>query len=123
MVPPIHIFLPGRKRVCKPKFTDSFGGDEEDRTLDLTDANRALSQLSYAPKLWNLFNFSISFCASCQVAGARFADSLLSQLSYAPKQSSCDNVNYYIIIFIVWQEGRKKKMEISVLFSRLNVSD
>jgi len=22
-------------------------------------------------------------------------------------------VNYYIIIFIVWQEGRKKKMEIS----------
>ena len=88
MVPPIHIFLPGRKRVCKPKFTDSFGGDEEDRTLDLTDANRALSQLSYAPK-----------------------------------QSSCDNVNYYIIIFIVWQEGRKKKMEISVLFSRLNVSD
>ena len=65
-----------------------YGGDEEDRTLDLTDANRALSQLSYAPK-----------------------------------QSSCDNVNYYIIIFIVWQEGRKKKMEISVLFSRLNVSD
>ncbi len=28
-----------------------FGGDEEDRTLDLTDANRTLSQLSYAPKL------------------------------------------------------------------------
>ena len=27
------------------------GGDEEDRTLDLTDANRTLSQLSYAPKL------------------------------------------------------------------------
>ena len=25
------------------------GGDEEDRTLDLTDANRTLSQLSYAP--------------------------------------------------------------------------
>ena len=24
--------------------------DEEDRTLDLTDANRTLSQLSYAPK-------------------------------------------------------------------------
>lgn len=24
-------------------------GDEEDRTLDLTDANRTLSQLSYAP--------------------------------------------------------------------------
>lgn len=59
----------------------SFGGDEEDRTLDLTDANRALSQLSYAPK-----------------------------------QISCDNVNYYIIILIVLQEGRKKKMKISVLF-------
>ena len=26
------------------------GGDEGDRTLDLTDANRTLSQLSYAPK-------------------------------------------------------------------------
>ena len=25
------------------------GGDEEDRTLDLTDANRTLSQLSYIP--------------------------------------------------------------------------
>ena len=28
-----------------------FGGDEEDRTLDLTDANRTLSQLSYAPEI------------------------------------------------------------------------
>lgn len=27
-----------------------FGGPEEDRTLDLTDANRTLSQLSYGPK-------------------------------------------------------------------------
>ena len=25
------------------------GGDDEDRTHDLTDANRTLSQLSYAP--------------------------------------------------------------------------
>ena len=31
-----------------------FGGDEEDRTLDLTDANRTLSQLSYAPKRCSL---------------------------------------------------------------------
>ena len=30
-------------------FTAFSGGDEEDRTLDLTDANRTLSQLSYAP--------------------------------------------------------------------------
>ena len=29
-----------------------YGGDEEDRTLDLTDANRTLSQLSYAPELF-----------------------------------------------------------------------
>ncbi len=27
------------------------GGDEEDRTLDLTDANRTLSQLSYVPTM------------------------------------------------------------------------
>lgn len=27
-------------------------GDEEDRTLDLTDANRTLSQLSYAPVIY-----------------------------------------------------------------------
>ena len=31
-----------------------YGGDEEDRTLDLTDANRTLSQLSYAPKRCSL---------------------------------------------------------------------
>ncbi len=31
------------------KLSVLFGGDEEDRTLDLTDANRTLSQLSYAP--------------------------------------------------------------------------
>ena len=46
---------------------------------------RVLSQLSYAPKLWNLFNFRNLLCASCQVGRARFADSLLSQLSYAPE--------------------------------------
>ena len=31
-------------------FIRTFGGDEGDRTLDLTDANRTLSQLSYAPR-------------------------------------------------------------------------
>ena len=31
------------------KITVDFGGDEEIRTLDLSDANRTLSQLSYAP--------------------------------------------------------------------------
>ena len=33
----------------KQKVLNLLGGDEEDRTLDLTDANRTLSQLSYAP--------------------------------------------------------------------------
>ena len=47
-----------RNRVCGSRTCpntgkmsySTFGGDEEDRTLDLTDANRTLSQLSYAPK-------------------------------------------------------------------------
>ena len=34
------------RTICRPQRR---GGDEEDRTLDLTDANRTLSQLSYAP--------------------------------------------------------------------------
>ena len=39
------------------------GGDEEDRTLDLTDANRTLSQLSYAPELhFMYFNALNVFC-------------------------------------------------------------
>ena len=40
------------KKIKPPKIGGflMFGGDEEDRTLDLTDANRTLSQLSYAPK-------------------------------------------------------------------------
>ena len=43
------------------------GGDEEDRTLDLTDANRTLSQLSYAP-ICLLCDYKIFF-AVCQVFG------------------------------------------------------
>ncbi len=43
------------------------GGDEEDRTLDLTDANRTLSQLSYAP-IGLLCDYKIFF-AVCQVFG------------------------------------------------------
>ena len=39
-----------------------FGGDEEDRTLDLTDANRTLSQLSYAPKDKLYFITPFKFC-------------------------------------------------------------
>ena len=41
------------------------GGDEEDRTLDLTDANRTLSQLSYAP-ICLLCDYKIFFSV-CQV--------------------------------------------------------
>ena len=42
-----------KKKEQNPNFYSSdfaeSGGDEGDRTLDLTDANRTLSQLSYAP--------------------------------------------------------------------------
>lgn len=38
-----------RQLSCR-KLSFLFGGPEEDRTLDLTDANRTLSQLSYGPK-------------------------------------------------------------------------
>ena len=46
-----HFIRTGIKRrsLEKIKASSGFGGDEEDRTLDLTDANRTLSQLSYAP--------------------------------------------------------------------------
>ena len=39
------------KNILYNKIARFIGGDEEDRTLDLTDANRTLSQLSYAPKI------------------------------------------------------------------------
>ena len=45
--PPARVDLV-EKPTCRNKSV-FFGGDEEDRTLDLTDANRTLSQLSYAP--------------------------------------------------------------------------
>ncbi len=39
------------------------GGDEEDRTLDLTDANRTLSQLSYAPTINKVYyNKTVGIC-------------------------------------------------------------
>ena len=65
-------------------FTVFSGGDEGDRTLDLTDANRTLSQLSYAPKLWKIYNFQNSRYARRRTQWACSADSLLSQLSYGP---------------------------------------
>ena len=54
-------------------FTALSGGLEGIRTLDLSDANRTLSQLSYEP-VWHYF----------VVFRARLADRLLSHLSYKP---------------------------------------
>ena len=42
--------FPQKEKQITKKVICFSGGDEEDRTLDLTDANRTLSQLSYAPK-------------------------------------------------------------------------
>ena len=44
------LLLQEEKRQIPEWVSVFFGGDEEDRTLDLTDANRTLSQLSYAPE-------------------------------------------------------------------------
>ena len=50
-----------QNRVCVNRPGQN-GGDEEDRTLDLTDANRTLSQLSYAPKDKLYFITPFKFC-------------------------------------------------------------
>ena len=51
-----------KKKAKNPNYFSSdfaeSGGDEGDRTLDLTDANRTLSQLSYAPAHWNVHYYS-----------------------------------------------------------------
>ena len=72
------------------------GGPDRDRTDDLLDANQALSQLSYGPKItvpmprWEV-DSSLSPCS--RMAPARFrsrrldlldANQALSQLSYGP---------------------------------------
>ena len=62
--------MSGTKRKSgnfRKKIAAFHGGDEEDRTLDLTDANRTLSQLSYAP-IGLLCDYKIFF-AVCQVFG------------------------------------------------------
>ena len=40
-----------RNLLQKSENSEHFGGPEETRTLDLSDANRTLSQLSYRPLL------------------------------------------------------------------------
>ena len=47
MTPPV---LNNDKRLFKLGGVIHFGGPNRDRTDDLTDANRTLSQLSYRPK-------------------------------------------------------------------------
>ena len=81
------------KNAAFSRLLDFNGGDKEDRTPDLLNAIQALSQLSYAPILWNLFSFQ---CArhpavnrfGCQSSGWYFRGLLptspSSQLSYAP---------------------------------------
>ena len=63
-----------KKKEQNPNFFSSdfaeSGGDEGDRTLDLTDANRTLSQLSYAPRYEVVVGIELN--------------RTLSQLSYAP---------------------------------------
>ena len=44
-----------RNPLQKSENSEHFGGPEETRTLDLSDANRTLSQLSYRPIFMNLF--------------------------------------------------------------------
>ena len=59
------------------------GGDEEDRTLDLTDANRTLSQLSYAPKYFQFLRCEPSGCQErCHEKLKPYR--LRSQLRYRP---------------------------------------
>ena len=71
------VFLSYRYRDCKyvASYNDCckvfvpvrYGGDEEDRTLDLTDANRTLSQLSYAP-IFHSRNACISYPISAELS-------------------------------------------------------
>ena len=42
-----------RNLLQKSENSEHFGGPEETRTLDLSDANRTLSQLSYRPIFMN----------------------------------------------------------------------
>ena len=66
-------------------FTAFSGGPNRDRTDDLTDANRTLSQLSYRPKFYHVWYFLLCcFSGTICVPGACAADSSRSQLSYRP---------------------------------------
>ncbi len=57
------------------------GGDEEDRTPDLLNANQALSQLSYVPILWVKIMVGL---ARLELATPRLSSVCSNQLSYKP---------------------------------------
>ena len=52
----VTMILKNRRRERYEVRNDD-GGDEGIRTLDLSDANRTLSQLSYAPNFFQFFHF------------------------------------------------------------------
>ena len=69
-----------------------FGGPEETQTLDLSDANRALSQLSYKPKYSYIKTFQTNDLKRLLKAGnvtrthdLLITNQLLYRLSYASK--------------------------------------
>ena len=88
-----------------------YGGPEETRTLDLSDANRTLSQLSYRPKYlfrrvyYNVYGtrpkamkakaFEASWLCSCARLSGKTAKTLVPSAG-APQRSSgnthCNNV-------------------------------
>jgi hypothetical protein len=59
-----------RKHACA--CFPSVGGDEEDRTLYLTDANRTLSQVSYIPALFKLHSPFYNKSPSDSIAGTKY---------------------------------------------------
>ena len=52
-VPDFKKYKKVRNLLKKSENSEHFGGPEETRTLDLSDANRTLSQLSYRPIFMN----------------------------------------------------------------------
>ena len=54
-VPDFKKYKKVRNLLQKSENSEHFGGPEETRTLDLSDANRTLSQLSYRPIFMNFF--------------------------------------------------------------------
>ena len=82
-----------------------YGGDEEDRTLDLTDANRTLSQLSYAPK--DIFYFITPF----QIC----TDTTYCENNEFVYKNKC-KLHEQMSIKTVWVAYQKSELQIDNLF-------